>query len=137
MTPTANELFGRIAAAAGSSDGKGNPSIEVSVTSVSEAHSTKNRLVGIRKNLRLIKRECNLIQAKIRMEYVSSDGDFLTELFERNHELAFDSRSKGALGLKKRGLLSLYKRTNLIIDEFALKIEGMISQLEGYIARNS
>ena len=137
MLPTAADIVAKLPDITGESNAKGEATISINVTNVDEAKTTIQRLKGIRRRLKLVKRESAQVQAKIRAVNPLAETDtFLSDLLERHISQRLDDNSKKSVSVKKHTLTTLYKQAGFVIDGLLLKIDDMLIQLEDYIARN-
>ena len=137
MLPTAADIVAKLPDITGESNAKGEATISINVTNVDEAKTTIQRLKGIKRRLKLVKRESAQVQAKIRAVNPLAETDtFLSDLLERHISQRLDDNSRKSVSVKKHTLTTLYKQAGFVIDGLLLKIDDMLIQLEDYIARN-
>jgi hypothetical protein len=137
MLPTAADIVAMLPEITGESNSNGDATISIHVTNVDEAENTIQRLKGIKRRLRLVKRESAQVQAKIRAVNPLDETDsFLSDLLERHISQRLDNNSRKSISVKKHTLTTLYKQAGFVIDGLVLKIDDMLIQLDDYIARN-
>lgn len=137
MLPTAADIVARLPEITGEFNHKGEATISINVTNVEEAKATMQRLKGIKRRLKLLKRESAQVQAKIRaVNPIDETNTFLSDLLERHISERPDDNSRKSISVKKHTLTSLYKQAGFVIDELILKIDDILIQLDDYVARN-
>ncbi len=137
MLPTSVDIYKRIAEITGESDELGHAQVSINVTNSGEAKSTIERLKGLKRKLKLLKRESALVRAEIRaVNPFDETSTFLSDLLGRHISQRLDNNARQAISFKKHTLTSFYKLAESAIDDFVLKIDGIIIQLDEYIMRN-
>lgn len=137
MIPTAADILAEIASITGEANERGEAAISINVTNVAGAKTTLARIKGIKKKLKLLKREAIQTQSHIRaVNVLDETNTFLSDLLERHISQRLDSNSRKAISVKKNTLISLYKHVGFVIDKLILKIDEMIIQLDDYVLRN-
>ena len=138
MLLTAADIVAKLPEVTGESNSKGDATISINVTNVDEAKSTIQRLKGIKRRLKLVKRESAQAQATIRAVNPLDETDtFLSDLLERHISPRLDDNSRASVSVKKHTLTTLYKQAGFVIDGLVLKINDMLVRLDDCIARNS
>ena len=137
MLPTAADIVAKLPEITGETNSKGDATISIKVTNISEAKSTIQRLKGIKRKLRLVKRESAQVQTKIRAVNPFDETDtVLSDLLERHISQRIDDNSRKSISFKKHTLTTLYKQAGFVIDGLILNIDDMLIQLDDYIAQN-
>ena len=137
MLPTAADIVAKLPEITGETNSKGDATISINVTNIPEAKSTIQRLKGIKRRLRLVKRESAQVQPKIRAVNPFNETDaFLSDLLERHISQRLDDNSRKSISFKKNTLTTLYKQAGFVIDGLIMNIDDMLIQLDDYIAQN-